>query len=242
MQILKNDPVVTEPGMPLIEYCGEFTPVPQHGLTIGRAGDLVLDEDNRFLHRVVIRLAELDGLWFLQNVGRHLAVDAADQERRLEVVLGPRASLPLTTPRTTVRVSAGSTRYEFEVLVPIPAGRVPAPTRQPCGDHTLGHLPLTPEQKLLIVALAEPTLRDGRAASLVLPTSAEAAQRLGWTITKFNRKLDNVCAKLSRHGVRGLHGDIANLAFRRRSRLVDYCVRTQLVTVADLITLDEANY
>lgn len=229
-----------EVGLPVVEYCGQRTAVPRRGLTIGRAGDLVLDDENRFLHRIVLHLVEVDGWWFLQNVGRHLYVDAADDARTFEVVLGPRASLPLTTHRTMVRLSAGPTRYEFEVVAPAcPARPRSAPTA-PAGDHTDGHLTLTPEQKLLIVALAEPTLRDGRAASLSLPTSAEAAHRLGWTITKFNRKLDNVCSKLASQGVRGLHGDVSNLAFRRRSQLVDYCVRTQVVTTADLAAFDSS--
>ena len=37
------------------------------------------------------------------------------------------------------------------------------------------------------------------------PSSADAAARLGWTVTKFNRKLDNVCQKLADAGIRGLH-------------------------------------
>jgi hypothetical protein len=42
--------------------------------------------------------------------------------------------------------------------------------------------------------------REGTGMS-ELPTSAAAAQRLGWSITRFNRKLDNVCDKLDRQGV-----------------------------------------
>ena len=39
-----------------------------------------------------------------------------------------------------------------------------------------------------------------------LPTSAQAAERIGWTLTRFNRKLDNVCDKLDRIGVPGMRG------------------------------------
>ena len=38
-------------------------------------------------------------------------------------------------------------------------------------------------------------------------TNREVAARLGWSLTKFNRKLDNVCQKLKKAGVQGLHGD-----------------------------------
>ena len=74
----------------------------------------------------------------------------------------------------------------------------------------------------------------------MLPSSAEAAERLGWTITKFNRKLDNVCQKLQRLGVRGLHGGPDRLASNRRTRLIEYAVATRLVTRADLALLDMA--
>ena len=39
----------------------------------------------------------------------------------------------------------------------------------------------------------EPALRPDGSGRAHLPTSAEAATRLGWALTKFNRKLDNVC-------------------------------------------------
>ena len=51
-----------------------------------------------------------------------------------------------------------------------------------------------------------------------VPTSGQAAERLGWQLTKFNRKLDNVCDKLDRLGVRGLRGGPGKLASNRRAR------------------------
>ena len=41
-------------------------------------------------------------------------------------------------------------------------------------------------------------------APRIVPTNREAAQVLGWRITRFNRKLDNVCDRLSTAGVGGL--------------------------------------
>ncbi len=75
----------------------------------------------------------------------------------------------------------------------------------------------------------------------VLPTSSQAAKRLGWTTTKFNRKLDNVCDKLSKLGVRGLQGDLGALASNRRARLVEYALAVRLVTRHDLELLVEAS-
>jgi hypothetical protein len=70
-----------------------------------------------------------------------------------------------------------------------------------------------------------------------VPSLADAAQRLGWTSTRLNRKLDNVCAKLTKEGVKGLHGGPGRLAVDRRSRLVEYALAARVVTVEDLALL-----
>jgi hypothetical protein len=90
----------------------------------------------------------------------------------------------------------------------------------------------------MILALAEPLLkRDGTGMS-ELPTSAQAAERLGWTLTRFNRKLDNVCDKLDRIGVPGLRGGVRSYATNRRVRLVEHAMAARLVTRDDLPMLD----
>jgi hypothetical protein len=71
-----------------------------------------------------------------------------------------------------------------------------------------------------------------------IPTSAAAAQRLGWPVTTFNRKLDNVCERLDRFGIQGLRGGVGNLASNRKARLVEHALLVQLVTVDDLDLLD----
>ena len=97
---------------------------------------------------------------------------------------------------------------------------------------------MTPDQLRLVIALAEPALRgDGRAAT-TLPTNTEVSRRLGWTVTRFNRKLDNVCQKLSAQGVRGLHGGPGQLASNRRARLVEYAIAVRMVSRDDLYLLD----
>ena len=108
------------------------------------------------------------------------------------------------------------------------------------GETTVGPIALTLSQKQLILALAEPMLtREGSGISSV-PTSAQAAARLGWPSTKFNRKLDNVCDKLDRIGVRGLRGGPGKLASNRRARLVEHAVFSRLVTIDDLPLLEKS--
>ena len=57
-------------------------------------------------------------------------------------------------------------------------------------------------------------------------------------MTRFNRKLDNVCDRLARIGVGGLRGGQGRLASNRRARLVEFAVATRLVTRNDLYLLD----
>ena len=119
----------------------------------------------------------------------------------------------------------------------------PADVRRPddeVGAATVGRVSFTPDQKLLVVALCEPFLRRREAGTNQIPSSAAAADRLGWTLTRFNRKLDNVCQKLADAGTRGLHGGVGKLATNRKARLVEHALSTKLVTEDDLALLDGA--
>src|SRR5690606_16004299 len=106
------------------------------------------------------------------------------------------------------------------------------------GDTTMGEITLTPDQLRLVLVLAEPALEGAGRSAAMLPSSSQAARRLGWTTRKFNRKLDHVCHKLAATGVRGLRGDLGQLASNRRARLVEYALGTRLVTRDDLVLLD----
>ena len=108
----------------------------------------------------------------------------------------------------------------------------------PWGRRTIGDVPLTLSQRLMILALAEPVLRREGTGMSEMPTSAQAAERLGWTLTRFNRKLDNVCDKLDRIGVPGMRGGVRAYATNRRVRLVEHAIAARLVTRDDLPLLD----
>ena len=239
--------MTTSANQPCVEFCGELTSVVGSTFTIGRHANLVLDEDNRYLHRHFLSLAEQQGIWLLSNVGTQLTATVSDDDGRLEAFLAPGGVLPLVFARTVVRCTAGPTTYEFSVLFDEPAFRVgrrddvlpsPGATTGATTDATVGRVSLSGEQLLMIVALAEPALRGDGRANTTLPSSIDVAVRLGWTITKFNRKLDGVCSKLAANGVRGMHGDAARLAANRRARLVEYALAVRLVTRADLQLLD----
>jgi hypothetical protein len=250
--------VMAPASQPHVEFCGDVLAV-ETPFTIGRDAHLVLDVDNRYLHRHFLSLSEQHGIWLLSNVGTLLTATVSDADGRLEAFLAPGGVLPLVFARTIVRCTAGPTTYEFSVLFDEPAFRVgrcgesstdleeetavggAAGLSGALGDATVGRVSLSAEQLLMIVALAEPALRGNGRAATTLPSSTEVAIRLGWTITKFNRKLDGVCAKLAANGVRGMHGDSARLAANRRGRLVEYALAVRIVTRDDLRLLDTAD-
>ncbi len=221
-----------------IDYCGEiYQPDPVTGFGIGRDGDLRVD-DNPYLHRHFLRLEYVGGLWVLANIGSQLSATVTDGSGSMQAWLAPGARLPMVFPTTMVLFTAGPTTYELMIGnddVPyLSVGPEPGSS----GETTIGPVTLTPSQKQLIVALAEPLLRREGTSVSAIPASRDAAIRLGWEITRFNRKLDNVCDKLDRRGVRGLRGGPGQLAVNRRARLVEHAVATRLVTAADLRLLD----
>lgn len=226
-----------------VEYCGAVTPAPEEGwLTIGRDADVTVD-DNPYLHRRFLQVGRTEGLWWLLNVGDLLVATVEDEEGRVQARLLPGARLPVVFERTVVRFSAGPTTYELELSVSEPVfgtASLPGDAYEPsAASETVGPIELTDDQRLLVVALAEPVLRNDSRGSAAVPSSTEAARRLGWTLTKFNRKLDNVCGKLARVGVPGMHGGPGELASNRRARLVDHAVSVQLVTAEHLALLDQ---
>jgi hypothetical protein len=223
-----------------VEFCGEVYPLAADAVfTIGREGNLVIDA-NPFLHRRFLQLRMVDGLWWLANVGTQVAATVASSGSSFHAWLAPGAKIPLVFPETTLRFTAGPTSYEIEIAL----DEAPYESVDWQGDvgsggtTTMVMVDLTPEQLRLVLSLCEPLLLAGGAGVAQIPSSAESAERLGWTLTKFNRKLDAICEKLDHRGLRGLRGDARRLAANRRAGLVELALSTGLVRVEDLALLD----
>lgn len=226
----------------VIEFLGEEYPVARgQRFSFGRSADLTVD-DNRHLHRRLGELEFADGLWWLHNVGSALTVEVVDRNSPSRLAVAPGATMALVFEECAFRFQAGSTAYELDVDVPLS----PPESAGPSGDGpavdgtrtvTGAELSFTPDQLRCILALAETRLVDPSAVDL--PTNRAAAGRLGWKLTKFNRKLDNVCTKMANAGVAGLHGDLGALAVKRRERLVEFALASQLVSIEDLGLLDD---
>lgn len=223
-----------------LEFAGEWRDLsPDRPFIIGREGDLEID-DNPYLHRHFLELQHRDALWWLANVGVRLAATVSSAGGAVQSWLSPGARMPLVFARSVVVFTAGPVTYELSLHTeeaPYEVSRRVEASMS--GETTVMPVSFTPLQKQLMVALAEPMLRREGVSMNELPSSSAAAKRLGWTMSKFNRKLDNVCDKLDRMGVQGLRGGAGRLATNRRARLVEYAVTSQVVTRADLPLLDD---
>ncbi|GAA1664707.1 hypothetical protein GCM10010977_04020 [Citricoccus zhacaiensis] len=223
-----------------IDFVGEWYEVmPDQVFTIGREGDLEID-DNPYLHRRFMEIRQIDGLWWLSNVGTMISATVADSSGGMQAWVSPGSRIPLVFGQLNVVFTAGPTTYEFSAHLKSPSFMQQSNGNDAVGETTIGPVIFTPAQKALIVALAEPILRRGGTGFSTVPSSANAAKRLGWPLTRFNRKLDNVCDKLDRVGVAGLRGGGGKLATNRRARLVEHAVTSHLVTPDDLPLLDQS--
>ncbi|CAN5288595.1 hypothetical protein BH09ACT1_BH09ACT1_10240 [soil metagenome] len=221
-----------------VEFCGEWYTVEQpHEFFIGREGDLAID-DNPYLHRHFLRIHPDHDMWWLTNVGNLLAATVTDTTGAVQAWLSSGARLPLVFPTMNVMFSAGSTTYEFTIHSEGDYFSTTAFASTTISSTTVMPVTLTTSQKQLILSLAENILRQANPGRGEVPTSADAAARLGWSMTTFNRKLDNVCDKLDKIGVTGLRGGKGKLANNRRARLVEYAVATHLVGIDDLPMLE----
>ena len=235
----KINPMISPVRRVQIGFCGEwYDAKPESEFAIGRDGDLQID-DNPYLHRRFLSVQWHQELWWLMNVGSQLSATVCDSGGSFQAWLAPGARLPLVFGATTVLFTAGPTTYELTILCEDAAFVSADVAVSEIGETTIGPVTLTRSQKQLIVALAEPLLRREGTSVSAIPSSKDAAARLGWEQTRFNRKLDNVCDKLDRRGVRGLRGGPGRLAVNRRARLVEHAVAARIVTAADLPLLDE---
>lgn len=210
---------------------------PGDTISMGRAADLVVD-DNPYLHRRLLQVSEESGVWWVANIGQSIPVSVATDQGEFQALLGPGARLPIVFPRLRLMFTAGPNTYEVAIRCHGSLLSPADPSDAVAGDETRVPLALTESQKLLVLALAEPMLLNPGHGLTAVPTSAIAAERLGWPVTTFNRKLDAICEKLDRGGVEGLRGGPGNLASLRKSRLVEYAVLARLVSAADLQLLN----
>ena len=224
-----------------LEFCGDELVVTQgQTLTFGRAADLVVDPDNVHLHRTLGCFASDGRTWVLHNLGRFIPIRIVDLVGTSRIEVGPGDQVPISFEEFSVQFTAGTLRYE--VLGALSEyTRLELGLADPSDTVEFAKVPLNDEQRLLVVCLAEPLLRGDENWTAHMASNKEVAERLGWTTTKFNRKLDYLCKRLAEQGVAGMQGRADRLATARRQRLVEVLVETGAVGPDDLAVLPPAN-
>ncbi len=223
-----------------IDFAGELVELPSgESLTFGREADLEIDT-NRYLHRRVGMFQERNATWWISNIGSAIAIEVCDDASPSRMTVAPGASAPLPFEKSIVRFQAGPSVYELVVDQPTTAIFSSVdPVLEGTPTISSSNTSLNHEQRLLLVGLAERRLIDRGAPRSAIPANREVCVRLGWSTTKFNRKLDNLCAKFDRLGIAGLKGDSGGLASKRRERLVDHVLTVGLIGPDDLALLED---
>lgn len=209
---------------------------PGESLQFGRQGDLVIDEANPFLHRVVGRFSDRSGAWWISNEGSRLPLFAVGENgERAE--LPPGGSVAVFDGETRFLFEAGSARYEVTCVFHGEPRGDELQQEAVEGEATTdwGTIPLNFEQRQLLVALCEPRLVSDSGG---IPSNKAMAVRLGWTVKKLERKLDYMCRRFTEAGVVGLRGKSGVDAGDRRQRLADHALRLRIVDDDDLMILE----
>ncbi|SJN46184.1 hypothetical protein FM104_14645 [Microbacterium esteraromaticum] len=226
------------PGALLLDFGGRVDRIqPGTAFTIGRTADLSIDE-NPYIHRRFLEVAERDGIWWLTNVGSALAASVTSADGMAQSWLSPGATMPLVFSATTVLFTAGSTTYEFSLTAQQPFYQMSTSWTSGADARTVAEL-LSPMQRILLTSLAEPLLRRRAEGSVPLPSTEQVATRLGWAVEKVERRVGALCDKFARLGISGLERSGAGeILSSQRSRLVEHAVGARIVTADDLPLLD----
>lgn len=228
----------TSNGALLLDFGGRRERIPE-GTTfvIGRGTELSID-DNPYVHRRFLEIAQRDGMWWLTNVGSGLTASVASADGLAQSWLAPGATMPVVFGATTVMFTAGETTYEFTLAADAPFYQVSASWDAGADADGVAET-LSPVQRILLSALAEPMLRHSDDGSVQLPSMEQVAVRLGWPLEKLERRVGTLCNKFARLGIQGLERNSrGELLASARSRIVEHAVGARIVTPEDLELLD----
>lgn len=198
---------------------------PGRQVTLGRASDFVIGEDDDYMHRLFLHFWDRDGAWMVTNRGTRLVPRIVQQSRAAhsQLELSPGASAPLPLGTSAVVFSTPTMTYEISVIV---AQTLVTPENVVSGEFakvTTGAFNPNDEQVALLKALAAPLLRSPGADDSTVPTVRQVADQLGWTQKKVNTKIDYLCSTLEKNGFGSFSGK-DGLATPRRIPLARFAV------------------
>ncbi len=167
-------------------------------LSFGRSADLMLDEANKFMHRVTGEFKLIDDRWWLHNAGSstRLIIFGANGAR-VDLPPGTEAALPL--PSGSVSFIAGPTPYQLNYQADTPAEPVSAPAGDGAATIEFGSA-LTERESIYLTTFALWRLR-GTSTSLL--SYADVATLWGVSEKTIDNTLQRVRGRMKSGGVRG---------------------------------------
>lgn len=211
--------IPVQPGQIIIDdLVGRRVALNQHQrITLGRAADFPVGEDDEFMHRRFLQFWADGSTWMVTNhggrltAGIHPRADTSFSEMRV----GPGASLPLPLGESAVVFGTSDRTYELHLTVartlrPPEVGVPPVG-----GDSTIGQFMPNAEQTLLLQALAGPLVKNPGAGMDEVPSVRDLEGTLGWSQKKINTKIDYLCRTLENNGLPGFSARSGNAPTRR---------------------------
>lgn len=209
-----------------VEFIGEVHEVGEE-LTFGRSGDVVLDEWNRFMHRIVGAFVGYASSWWIENRGdaSKLFIYGSDGTR---VELPPGARIAVSMATGTVSFLAGPTPYQLTFTTDAEVRA--AVSADISGERTVEFgAPLTPREREYLVTFAQDRL-TGRSSTL--RSFAEVAEF--WGVSA--KTVENTMSRL-RHRSR----DAGVRAIESLDEFVTHLLAHGRLGLADLLAVEAAH-
>lgn len=219
---------------------GEACIPPDRPFTIGRQGDLLVGEDNPFMHRVLLEIVVINNRWHIANASPHYRVYITDYSGNLLHTIMPLTSVCVEWEYFIIDIRIQDQRYALDADCCAPDG---SPRRDHRSAETYSATwkvdPLDEDIKVAVVALAEETLKTGDLGAL--KTFTEGTRRLHWEKhpKRMEKRITKLCEELALRGVPGLTGSNAKMAVNRRISAIQYCIETRLITPDDLVLIKQ---
>ena len=169
---------------------------------IGRSAEIVIGDDDPYLHRRLLQIWDNKGVWQLDNLGDRVVIQIVSaQDGAGNMILGPKESLFIPNGQWYLVFETIMRKYELTLEV---AGPRLSPLRlapsQNDNDPTRGAVKTNREQIQLLIVLTEKLRKYPGVGDEAIPTVAQCAQTLGWTEKKTNSKIENLVKQISAQG------------------------------------------
>lgn len=213
-------------------------------ISFGRSNEATLKLDrteaDRSLSRYAGTLSLVDSQWVATNTSSRGQMNLQIEGGLAAVIRPGAAPFSLPTPCVAAMRIQTVTDYVMSIIVQgdMPLLRLPETESGTTTVEIADLLELTDRERLLLAALAEPRLVNPHAHAWTVPSTSDLRARLGLRDKQMERTLNNIAEKMQPY-LGDLIGSNSGRSIARRFHMVDFAIRTDLVTVADVHRLDQ---